>query len=64
MKVSEVIKRLNELKKELGDVDCEIYMEDIDGTQIGIDEINEIDISTDEEGLDAAIYIAHMNKGE
>lgn len=64
MKVSEVIKRLNELKKELGDVDCEIYMEDIDGTQIGMDEINEIDISTDEEGLDAAIYIAHMNKGE
>ncbi len=64
MKVSQVIKRLQELQEQLGDVDCDIYMEDIDGTQCGVDEINEIDISTDENGQNPAIYIAHMNPKE
>lgn len=62
MKVSKVIERLQELKNQLGDVDCDMYMEDIDGTQCGVDEINEIDISTDGDGKNQAIYIAHMNK--
>lgn len=61
MTVNEVIKRLQELQEQLGDVDCDLYMEDIDGTQCGVDEINEIDICTDENGQNAAIYIAHMN---
>ena len=62
MKVSKVIERLQELKDQLGDVECDMYMEDIDGTQCGVDEINEIDISTDENGENQEIYIAHMNK--
>ena len=61
MKVIDVINRLKELKKELGNVEVELYMEDIDGTQLGTDSINEIDISTDEEGMNPAIYIAHRN---
>lgn len=40
-----------------------MYMEDIDGTQCGVDEINEVDISTDYEG-NKAIYIAHRNSEE
>lgn len=62
MLVSEVIKRLQDLKNQLGDVDCDMYMEDIDGTQCGVDEINEIDICIEEGGENPSIYIAHMNK--
>ena len=63
MKVSEVIKRLEELKEELGDVEVGLYMEDIDGTQCGIDEINEIDVSTDANNGNPEIYIAYkINK--
>lgn len=59
MKVQALINRLEELKKELGNVDVELYMEDIDGTQCGVDSINEVDISTDGNGENKAIYIAH-----
>lgn len=62
MKVKNVIERLQEFEKKLGNVEVEMYMEDVDGTQCGVDEINEIDISTDENGENQAIYIAHMNK--
>lgn len=61
MKVSEVIKRLKELKKQYGDIECDMYMEDIDGTECGVDDINEIDISRDMEGNIVSIYIAHIN---
>ena len=62
MKLNECIKRLKELEKELGNVDVEMYMEDIDGTQLGMDSVTEIDISTDTEGLNPAVYIAHREE--
>lgn len=66
MIVSELINKLQELKNQMGDVEVELYMEDIDGTECGMDCINEVDISTDAEGLNPSIYIAHRNlkKGE
>lgn len=62
MLVSELIKRLKELEKQVGDVEVEMYMEDIDGTECGILDANEVDISTDADGLNPAVYIAHRNK--
>lgn len=64
MKVQDLINRLEELKKELGNVEVELYMEDIDGTQCGVDTINEVDISTDGKGENKAIYIAHRVENE
>ena len=61
MLVQDLINRLEELKSELGNVEVEIYMEDIDGTECGIDNINEVDISMDVRGKNKAIYIAHKN---
>lgn len=58
MLVDELIERLNELKKQLGNVEVELYMEDIDGMVCGIDDINEVDISTDQDEV-KNIYIAH-----
>lgn len=58
MKVSEVIKRLTKLQEKFGDVECMVYMEDIDGTQTGLDEINEIENTLD---VDPVIYLAHRN---
>lgn len=63
MFVQDLINRLEELKAELGNVEVELYMEDIDGTKCGLDDINEIDISTDYVG-NKNIYIAHTNKEE
>ena len=58
-----MINRLEELKKELGNVEVELYMEDIDGTKCGVNTINEVDISTDPDG-NKAIYIAHIVDNE
>ncbi len=63
IKVQELINRLEELKKELGNVEVELYMEDIDGTKCGVNTINEVDISTDPDG-NKAIYIAHIVDNE
>lgn len=63
MYVEDLIKRLQELKKELGNVEVELYMEDIDGSQCGVDSINEVDISTDENN-EKHIYIAHIIEKE
>ena len=59
MKISELIKRLEELQKQIGDVEVELYMEDVDGTECGMDCITEVDISTDANGENPAVYIAH-----
>lgn len=59
MKTTELINRLKELQKQLGDVEVELCMEDIDGTECGMDCITEVDISTDENGENPAVYIAH-----
>ena len=64
IKVQELINRLKELKKELGNVEVELYMEDIDGTKCGVNTINEVDISTDGNGEDKKIYIAHIVDNE
>ncbi len=59
MKVSEVINRLTELKEKWGDKECMLYMEDIDGTKTGLDEINEIENTLED---DPVIYIAHREE--
>lgn len=65
MKVNDLIKKLQELQKQIGyDVEAEIYMEDINGTECGIDDINDVNISTDEHDEDPAILIAHFNKNK
>lgn len=64
MKVQSLINRLEELKKEFGNIEVELYMEDIDGTQCGVDSINEVDINNDENGENKAIYIAHRVNNE
>ena len=61
MKVSEVIEKLNKLKEKFGDLECMVYMEDIDGTETGLDEINEIENTLEDEPV---IYIAHRNEEE
>ena len=63
IKVQELINRLEKIKKELGNVEVELYMEDIDGTKCGVNTINEVDISTDPDG-NKAIYIAHIVDNE
>lgn len=60
MLVNELIERLNELKEEIGNVEVELYMEDIDGTQCGFDDINEVELISKD--FDKIIYIAHRNK--
>ena len=64
MKVEELIKKLEELKKEVGNVEVTIIVEDIDGTETGIQEINEVDISTDGNGEDKEIYIGYFYQKE
>lgn len=64
MKVKELIERLQELEKEVGNVDVEIIIEDIDGTETtGFQEINEVEIGRDEDD-DKSIYIAYLYKND
>lgn len=62
MLVQELIDRLQKLKKEVGNVEVEICMDDIDGISLGLNDINEVDISTSPIDHDKKIYIAHLNK--
>lgn len=62
MFVQELIDRLQELKEQVGNVEVEICMDDIDGTSLGLNDINEVDISTSPIDHDKKIYIAHLNK--
>lgn len=64
MKVKELIKRLQELEKEVGNVDVQIIVEDIDGTETGLQEINEVDISIGTDEDDKSIYIAYFYKND
>lgn len=59
MKVSEVISKLQELQNKWGNIECMICMDDIDGTQLGLDTINEIENTLEDEPI---IYIAHLEK--
>lgn len=59
MLVDELIKRLEELKSEVGNVEVTVIVEDIDGTETGIQEINEVEISTDVDGNEE-IYIGYF----
>ncbi len=64
MKVKELIERLQELEKEVGNVDVEIIIEDIDGTSTtGFQEINEVEIGRDADD-DKSIYIAYLYKND
>lgn len=64
MLVEELIKRLEELKEKVGNVEVSIIIEDLDGTETGLQEINEVEISTDENGENKEIYIAYFYKND
>lgn len=64
MKVEELIKKLEELKSKLGNVDVTVIAEDIDGTNTGILPINEVDISTDIDGSNPEIYIGYFSRND
>ena len=64
MKVEELIEKLKELKKELGNVDVDVIIEDIDGTETGFLPINEVNISKDENGNNAGIYLGYLWENE
>ena len=64
MKVEELIEKLKELKKELGNVDVDVIIEDIDGTETGFLPINEVAISKDENGNKAGIYLGYLWENE
>lgn len=59
MLVDELIKRLEELKSEVGNVEVTVIVEDVDGTETGVQEINEVEISTDVDGNEE-IYIGYF----
>lgn len=59
MLVDELIKRLEELKSEVGNVEVTVIVEDVDGIETGIQEINEVEISTDVDGNEE-IYIGYF----
>ena len=58
MKISELINKLNKLKEKWGDKEVMLYIEDIDDSQLGLDDINEVDFTLED---DPVIYIAHRN---
>lgn len=61
MLVENLIKRLQELRNELGNVEVSIIIEDCDGTETtGFQDINEIDISMDIDGNNKEIYIGYF----
>lgn len=64
MKVEELIKKLEELKSKLGNVDVTVIVEDIDRTNTGILPINEVDISTDADGSNPEIYIGYFARND
>lgn len=65
MLVEELIKRLEELKKRAGgNVEVNIIVEDIDGTETRIQPINEVDISKNPEGGEPEIYIGYFYQNE
>lgn len=64
MKVEELIKKLEELKNKLGNVDVTVIVEDIDRTNTGILPINEVDISTDIDGSNPEIYIGYFARND
>ena len=59
MKIEELIKRLEELRNELGNVEVSIIIEDIDGTETGFQDINEVDISINPND-EKEIYIGYF----
>lgn len=49
------------LKQKYGDVECDMYMESIDGTNTGIDEISEINVTYEcDRNTVASICIQHL----
>ncbi len=65
MLVEELIKRLEKLKEEVGNVEVSIIVEDIDGTETGMQTINEIDISTNvDDETDKEIYIGYFYRND
>ena len=59
MLVDELIKRLEELKSEVGNVEVTVIVEDVDGIETGVQEINEVEISIDVDGNEE-IYIGYF----
>lgn len=59
MLIRELINKLQKFEDKLGNVEVLLYMDDIDGSQCGFDDINDINITTDCFGEDVKVYIAH-----
>lgn len=64
MKIKELIKKLEKLENKIGDVEVGIIIEDFDGTETGILDINEVDISTDINGENPEVYIGYFYNKE
>ena len=68
MLICEVINKLVGYMAEYGNIECDLYMEDIDGSNSGIDSVNDISPSfeyvdeTETEVKVSSICIAHYNK--
>ena len=59
MKATDLIIRLQRLVEQVGDAEVELYREAPNGTLYNFNDINDIGISSDEDGNEKAIYIAH-----
>lgn len=64
MKVEELIEKLKKIKNEVGNVDVDIIVEDIDGTETGFLPINEVAISKEENGNSLEAYIGYLAEND
>ena len=64
MKVEELIEKLKKIKNEVGNVDVDIIVEDIDGTETGFLPINDVPISKEENGNSLEAYIGYLAEND
>ena len=62
MKISKVINELAKYQKLYGDIECDISIDDIDGTSTGIIDINKIEETYNEKMEVESICIMHREE--
>ncbi len=62
MKISKVIKQLANYQKLYGDIECDISVDDIDGTSTGVIDINTIEETYNEKMEIESICIMHRKE--
>lgn len=62
MKISKVIKELEDYQKLYGDIECDISIDDIDGTSTGIIDINAIEETYNKKQEIESICIMHREE--